>query len=107
MSQAMTITGADFEQEVLKSEIPVLLDFWAVWCQPCKMIAPHVDALAGEYAGRVKIGKVNVDEEGDLAQKYNVLSIPTLLFFKEGKLVDQVVGVRSKSEIAGKLESLL
>ena len=101
------VTTADFEQEVLQSPLPVLIDFWAVWCGPCKMIAPHVDALAEEYAGRVKVLKCNVDDEQEIAQKYGIMSIPTLLFFKNGKVVDQVVGAVSKSVIANKLESLL
>ena len=107
MSNALAVTTSDFEQTVLQSPIPVLVDFWAVWCGPCKMIAPHVDALASEYEGRVKVMKVNVDEEPDIAQKYGIMSIPTLLFFKDGKVVDQVVGAVPKSTISGKLEGIL
>ena len=107
MSNALAVTTSDFEQTVLQSPIPVLVDFWAVWCGPCKMIAPHVDAVASEYDGRVKVMKVNVDEEPDIAQKYGIMSIPTLLFFKDGKVVDQVVGAVPKSTISGKLESIL
>ncbi len=107
MSSATAVTTTDFDQEVLKSNVPVLIDFWAVWCGPCKMIAPHVDALAAEYAGKVKVFKVNVDEEPDIAGKYGIMSIPTLMFFNEGKLVDQIVGAVPKSAIAAKLEGLL
>lgn len=107
MSNAVAVTTTDFDQEVLKSSVPVLIDFWAVWCGPCKMIAPHVDALAAEYAGKVKVFKVNVDEEPDIAGKYGIMSIPTLMFFNEGKLVDQIVGAVPKSAIAAKLEGLL
>lgn len=107
MSNAKAITTGEFDQEVIKSSVPVLLDFWASWCGPCKMIAPHVDALAQDYDGRVKIGKVNVDEEPEIAEKYGIMSIPTLLFFKDGKVVDQIVGAVPKPAIASKLESLL
>lgn len=107
MSQAITVTTDAFEEQVLKSSTPVLLDFWAVWCGPCKMIAPHVDAVATEFEGRVKVGKVNVDEEPDIAQKYGIMSIPTLLFFKDGKVVDSILGAVPKSAIASKLEALL
>ncbi|HZP82068.1 MAG TPA: thioredoxin [Chthonomonadaceae bacterium] len=107
MSQAVAVTTGDFESQVLQSSVPVLIDFWAVWCGPCKMIAPHVDAVASEYEGRVKVLKVNVDEEPEIAGKYGIMSIPTLLFFKGGKVVDQVVGAVPKSTITSKLEGLL
>lgn len=107
MSNAVAVTSNEFDEQVLKSPVPVLIDFWAVWCGPCKMIAPHVDALAMEYEGRVRVLKVNVDDEQEIANRYGIMSIPTLLFFKEGKVVDQVVGAVPKSAIAGKLESLL
>lgn len=107
MGQATAFTNADFEEKVLKSTVPVLVDFWAVWCGPCKMIAPHVEALAAEYDGRVSVGKVNIDDEREITEKYGIMSIPTLLFFKDGKVVDQVVGAVPKSTIANKLESLL
>jgi thioredoxin 1 len=105
MSSAVT-TG-DFDQEVLQSNVPVLVDFWAVWCGPCKMIGPHIDALAAEYEGKAKILKCNVDDEPEIAGKYGVMSIPTLKFFKGGKVVDEIVGAVSKTVIAGKLDSLL
>ena len=88
-----------FEQEVLQSDIPVRVDFWATWCGPCKMIAPIVKEIADEYDGKILVGKVNVDEEPDLTMQYNVSSIPTLMVFKNGQLVNKAVGYREKDEI--------
>ncbi|MDD6212077.1 MAG: thioredoxin [Clostridiales bacterium] len=95
----VVLTKENFEQEVLKSDIPVLVDFWAVWCGPCQMVAPEVAAIAEAYHGKVKVGKVNVDEQMELAQAFHVSSIPTLLFFKDGKLANTMIGYHSKEEI--------
>src|SRR5690554_6634476 len=88
----VTLTNANFEQEVLKSDVPVLVDFWAVWCGPCKMVAPAVAKVAEKYAGKLKVGKVNVDEEQELAMQYRISSIPTSAIFKDGKVVNQRIG---------------
>lgn len=95
----ITITSKNFEQEVSKSEVPVLLDFWASWCGPCKMVSPIIDEVAKEVEGKAKVGKINVDEEQELAQAFSIMSIPTLVVINNGRLVNQAVGVRSKSEI--------
>lgn len=100
----MKITSKNFEEEVSKSELPVLLDFWASWCGPCRMVSPIVDEVANELEGRAKVGKINVDEEQELAQAFSVMSIPTLVVINNGKLVNQLVGVRSKQEIIEMIE---
>ena len=100
---ALHLDANNFETEVLKSAVPVLVDFWAEWCGPCKMLSPIVDQLAGELQGKIKIGKVNVDEEPDLAGQFNVMSIPTLLIFKNGQAVDQIVGAMPKDRLLAKL----
>jgi len=92
-------TDATFDQEGLNSGVPVRVDFWAEWCGPCRLIAPTIDALAAEYAGRLKVGKVNVDENGSTAMRYQIRSIPTLLLFKGGKVVDQRVGALGKADL--------
>ena len=99
MSEHIVVTNANFETEVLQSPVPVLLDFWASWCGPCRMIAPLIEQLADEYAGRLKVGKVNVDEEADLAGRHGIVSIPTLLVYKDGKIVNQAVGAVPKQNI--------
>jgi thioredoxin 1 len=103
----LEITDANFADEVEKSEVPVLLDFWAVWCGPCKMIAPIVEELAGDYQGKAKIGKVDVDNNPMIAGKFGIRSIPTLLIFKGGQVVDQIVGAVPKGSIVSKLDSHL
>ena len=95
----LTITKDNFEQEVLNSDIPVLVDFWAVWCGPCQMVGPIVAELAEEYAGKVKVGKVNVDEQPELAMKYGIMSIPTMILFKGGEVDNQIVGALPKESI--------
>lgn len=92
-AKLIEVTDNNFDQEVLQSGIPVLVDFWAVWCQPCKMIAPYLDALADEYQGKLKVAKLNVDENSATAARYNIRGIPTLLLFKDGMIKEQVVGV--------------
>lgn len=99
MANEITVTQDNFESEVKKSDVPVLLDFWAEWCMPCKMIAPVLEELSGEYEGKIKIGKVNVDQEQDLASQYNVVSIPTLLLLKNGEVVKQQVGAVPRPQI--------
>ena len=99
MAEVMTITQENFEAEVLKSEKPVLIDFWAEWCGPCRMLSPVVDQVAEEMGDKIIVGKVNVDEQPALAQKFNIMSIPTLLVFKNGSVVQTSVGVRPKQEI--------
>jgi thioredoxin 1 len=103
----MEFTDANFEQEVLKSDIPVLIDFWAVWCGPCKMIAPFVQEIAGEYEGKVKVGKVDVDNNPQISMTYGIRSIPTLLIFKGGKVADQIIGAVPKNTIVSKIENQL
>jgi thioredoxin 1 len=100
-------TDSNFKKDVLESQTPVVVDFWATWCGPCKMIAPVVDELAKEYHGKVKIGKINIDENSQVATNYGVMSIPTLMFFKHGKVMDQVVGALTKQELKRKIEAIL
>jgi thioredoxin 1 len=100
----LTLTAENFDQEVLKSPTPVLVDFWAEWCGPCKMVAPILDELASEYDGKVRIGKVNIDEYQSLATEYGIRAIPTLLLFKGGQVTDQIVGLRSKRDFKTKLD---
>ena len=99
LGKVVTITDAEFESSVLQSDKPVILDFWAEWCQPCKMLSPTVEAIADEYDEKIKVGKLNVDDNPNTATKYGIRGIPTLLFFKGGEVVQQMVGVKSKTEI--------
>src|SRR5437773_1993542 len=100
----VTLTQGNFSNEVLQAPVPVLVDFWAEWCGPCKMIAPLLDELASEFDGRVKIGKVNIDEHQTLATEYGIRAIPTLLVFKNGQVAEQIVGMRSKRDLKTSLE---
>jgi len=101
------VTDKNFEAEVIKSDIPVLVDFWAEWCGPCKMIAPIIEELADELSGKLKVTKVNVDEAQELAAKYSIMSIPTLLIFKDGESVEQMVGAVSKDQLLEKINPQL
>ena len=103
MSTVKIIT-TNFEQEVLQSQIPVLLDFWADWCGPCRMAAPIIDEIASETAGKVKVGKVNVDTDIELAQRYRIASIPTFLVFKNGELAEKAIGLQSKEDLVNLLK---
>ena len=101
MSVEVTINQDNFTDEVIQSETPVVVDFWADWCMPCKMIAPVLEQISQDYAGKLKIAKVNVDDNGEIAQKYNIVSIPTLLLFKDGDVVGQQVGAVPRETIEG------
>ncbi|MBI2884734.1 MAG: thioredoxin [Candidatus Omnitrophica bacterium] len=104
---AVELTAGNFDQLVVKSSTPALVDLWAAWCGPCRMVAPLVEELAGTYQGRVTIGKLNVDEHPSVAAEYRVMNIPTLLLFKGGQEVDRIVGVQPKQELVRRIEQLL
>ncbi|MGA2030009.1 MAG: thioredoxin [Verrucomicrobiota bacterium] len=103
----VTLTQENFPQQVLQSQTPVLVDFWAEWCGPCKMIAPLLNELADEYEGKVKIGKVNIDEQQTIASEYGIRAIPTLLLFNNGQVADQIVGARSKRDLKNSLDRVV
>ena len=107
MADTVEITDSNFQEEVLESEIPVLIDFWADWCQPCKMIAPVVQQIADEYEGKIKVGKLDVDSNSQTSMTYNIRGIPALLIFNEGKPVDKIVGAVPKSIIQKKIDDAL
>jgi len=102
--KVLTIKSENFDELVLKSSVPVLVDFWANWCGPCRTIGPTIDELAEEYDGRFRIGKVNVDEEVELVTRFNIMSIPTMIAFKDGNQVEKVIGARSKKDLEELLE---
>lgn len=103
----LNFTDASFDQDVINADVPVLVDFWAEWCGPCRMMTPTVDAIANDYHGRLKVGKLNVDENGQTAMRYQVRGIPMLLLFKGGKVVDQRVGAMGKSEVQKMIDAHL
>lgn len=103
----VTLTDANFEEEVMKSSIPVLVDFWAVWCGPCKMQNPILEELEKEFEGKVKVGKLNVDENPNISAKYGVMSIPTLMLFKNGTIVKQMIGVQSKETLVSEFNKVV
>jgi thioredoxin 1 len=105
-ADTLAFTTANFQSEVLASQEPVLVDFWAEWCGPCRAIAPTIDQLATQFKGRVKIGKLDIDAERDVAMNFGIQSIPTLLFFKGGKVVDKLVGVPNKAALTAKIEAI-
>ena len=107
--KAMQVTDADFASEVLQSDVPVLVDFWAPWCMPCKMAAPVLDKIAGEYEGKLKVCKMNIDEERQVASQHGIMSIPTMFLFKDGQVVDQITGVTPnfEADLKTKVESHL
>ncbi len=107
MAKPITFTDDNFDTEVINSDLPVLVDFWAEWCGPCKMIAPSIEELAGEFEGRAKIGKLDVDNNQATAGKYGIRSIPSLLIFKGGEVADQIVGAVPKNQLQSKLENAL
>jgi thioredoxin 1 len=107
MSELMEFTDGNFESEVVKSDKPCLVDFWAEWCGPCRMVGPVVEEIAKEYAGKLKVGKLNVDNNNKTAVQYGIMSIPSLLFFNGGKVVEQVIGAVPKKQLVQKIEKII
>jgi thioredoxin 1 len=107
MASEMEFTDANFDQEVLKSDQPVLVDFWAPWCGPCRMIAPIVAEISTEYSGKLKVGKLNTDDNQGVAARYGVMSIPTVMIFKNGEMVARIVGAQPKQALTGKIDAVL
>ncbi len=107
MSNELQVTDANFEAEVLKSPLPVLVDFWAPWCGPCRMIGPIIEELAKEYAGKIKVVKLNTDENQDTASNYRISAIPTILLFKAGKVAHELVGLQPKEELKKHLDEMI
>ncbi len=107
MSKKMEFTDANFEAEVIKSDVPVLVDFWAPWCGPCRIVDPIVEEIAGEYDGRLKVGKLNTDDNREVAAKFGIMSIPTIMVFKGGEVKERIVGAQPKKAITDKIDSVL
>lgn len=107
MSKIIEIDESNFENEVTKSELPVMIDFWAVWCSPCRMIAPHVEEASNVYSGKLKVGKLDVDKNQRIASQYSIYSIPAVMFFKNGMVVDQIIGAVPKKALFDRIERIL
>lgn len=107
MSNEIKFTDANFKEEVLEASEPVLVDFWATWCGPCRMMTPIIEELAGDYAGKAKIGKLNTEENPQITGEYGIISIPTMIIFKDGQPVDQIIGAVNKDAIAKKLDAVI
>jgi thioredoxin 1 len=107
MSNEMEFTDANFDAEVIQADTPVLVDFWAPWCGPCKMIAPIVQEISAEYAGKLKVGKVNTDDNQRIASDYGIMSIPTIMIFKDGEVVERIIGAQPKAALTSKINAVI